>query len=318
MPVTIPPSCVELAALQAGVLSRRQALEDGMAPDAIDRQLRYGYWQSLHRGVYAVYTGSPTREAKLWAALHRAGPGAVLSHHTAAELYKVVDRPSPEIHVSIPERRRVEAIQGVVLHRSRRLDESMHHDLRPPRTRLDETVLDVVSQAAYFDQAFSIVCAACQRRLVRPSDLVEAIRGRSKLRWRVELVRALCEVEAGAHSFLEYRYLHRVERRHSLPTATRQAGLADGARRRYLDNLYDEFRVCVELDGLQAHPEDRRWQDLHRINAITAQGIVTLRYGWSDIEYRPCRTAAQIGEVLSQRGWTGQPRACAPRCAVRP
>ena len=39
----------------------------------------------MHRGVYADFTGAPTREAQLWAALLRAGPGAVLSHWTAAE-----------------------------------------------------------------------------------------------------------------------------------------------------------------------------------------------------------------------------------------
>lgn len=220
------------------------------------------------------------------------------------------------IHLTIPETRRVERVTGVVLHRSRRLVDAVHPSLLPPRTRIEETVLDLVDQATSFDAAFHVVCAACQRGLTRACLITEAMTKRAKLRWRRELAKALRDIDAGAHSFLEYRYLHRVERLHGLPTASRQVKVVDGVRSRYLDNLYRDFKLCVELDGKQAHPDDQRWQDLRRVNAIAAQGITVLRYGWFDVEHRPCRTAAQIVEVLINLGWQGRPRACAPTCAV--
>jgi hypothetical protein len=116
----VPAQCRELVQLQAGVLSRKQALDSGMAPDVIDRRLRSGRWQALQRGVYSIYTGKPSREVILWAAVHRAGTGAARSHQTAAELFKIVDQPSAVIHLTIPEYRRAShrtaASIGAVLH----------------------------------------------------------------------------------------------------------------------------------------------------------------------------------------------------------
>jgi predicted transcriptional regulator of viral defense system len=176
-----PRECQDLAELQAGVLSRRQALAGGMSPDGIDWGLRSGRLQTLHRGVYAVFTGRPPRAAMLWAAVLRAGPGAVLSHQTAAELYGLTDRPSPRIHVMIAQSRRVESMAGVVIHRSSRLGEVTHPTMQPPRVRLEETLLDLVSQSTAFDSAFNVLCSACQRGLTKPGLIAEAMANRTKL-----------------------------------------------------------------------------------------------------------------------------------------
>jgi hypothetical protein len=50
--------------------------------------------------VYALFSGEPGREALLWAAVLRAGPDAMLSHHTAAELYRLTDRQNGAAHVA--------------------------------------------------------------------------------------------------------------------------------------------------------------------------------------------------------------------------
>ena len=91
----LPEVCRELIEDQRGVLSRAQALESGVGWDTVRWRLRAGDWQRVHRGVYATFTGEPGREAVLWAALRRAGPAAVLSHQTAAELSQLVTRPGP-------------------------------------------------------------------------------------------------------------------------------------------------------------------------------------------------------------------------------
>jgi hypothetical protein len=56
-----------------------------------------------------------------------------------------------------------------------------------------------------------------------------------------------------------------------------------GGRVCYLDNLYGEGQVGVELDGVVAHPPGERWRDFQRDNAGVVDGIVTLRYGWADV-----------------------------------
>ena len=246
----LPEELDRLAQIQAGVLTRRQAIDGGMPPYSVDRLAESGCWPTLQRGVYSIYTGEPARQAVLWAAVLRAGPGAALSFETAAEVHRIVDRPSRLLHVSVPRERHIPAVRGLVLHRSAALPGAVHPTDLPPRTKAEETVLDLVGQATSFDAAFAIACAACQRRRTTPARIRRAMDGRVKLRWRGDLAAALAEIGSGVHSLLEYRYVRYVERPHGLPAADRQAKVVIGRQTRYLDNLYRDFGVCVELDGL--------------------------------------------------------------------
>jgi hypothetical protein len=312
----LPSACRELVELQCGVISRQQAMLAGMTADDVGWLLRSGRWRSLQRGAYAVFTGAAPREAVLWATVHRAGPGAALSHQTAAELFRLADEPGPLIHLTVPACRRVVSIPGAVIHRSTRLELARHPTLLPPRTRIEETVLDLAQQAETFDRAFDWVCRACQRRLTTASRLGGSLDTRKRARWRSELSEALADIGHGVHSLLEYRYLHHVEGPHGLPRAVRQVRIVRGARNYYLDNLYADYHVCVELDGRIAHPDDQRWQDSRRDNAAAAEGLVTLRFNWADVTRQPCRTALQLAAALRQGGWPGSPRPCRPGCPV--
>jgi len=109
-----------------------------------------------------------------------------------------------------------------------------------------------------------------------------------------------------------------VERAHGLPAARRQAKRRHGSGHRYLDNLYEGYWLCVELDGVAAHPAEGRWRDTRRDNANLVQGTDTMRYGWPDATEHRCRPAAEIAAVLRDRGWTGTLRACGPGCTAAP
>ena len=103
-----------------------------------------------------------------------------------------------------------------------------------------------------------------------------------------------------------------------LPAARRQVPVTLGGRRRYLDNLYQDYLLAVELDGAAAHPVTERWRDIRRDNSLAGLGMLTLRYSWSDVTSQRCQVAAQIAGVLAQRGWPGPVRRCSPRCPVAP
>jgi hypothetical protein len=314
MPRQLPRACLEIIDQQNGVISRAQALASGIDPDMIGRLVRGGRWQRLQRGVYSAFTGPPNRDALLWSAVQRAGPGAVLSHQTAAELFRLTDTRSSLIHVTIPVTRRSGPVSGVVIHRSRRVADARHPALQPPRTRIEDTVIDLVDQSASLDMVLALACAACQRRLTRADLLLRAMSARKKLRWRAELSDALADIGTGVHSPLEFRYVRGVERPHGLPAAKRQVRVGSDGRPGYLDNLYDDFDVIVELDGRVAHPDDQRWRDARRDNAALVHDRLTLRYGWADVTVRRCATAIQVGSVLKRRGWQGQLRPCGPQC----
>jgi len=274
-------------------------------------------WQRLGRGAYATFTGDLSREARLWAAVLWARPGAALSYETAAELHGLLERPRSQIHVSVPAGRhpgRKRKIPGVVIHRSRCLVPEWQPPWQLPRTSVDDTVLDLISAARSFDDAYGWISRAVGRQLTSPGSLHKALERRSRIRWRAWLSAALQDAADGVHSPLERHYVQGVEQAHGLPAARRQARRRHGSGTRYLDNAYEQYRLCVEMDGLVAHPAEGRWRDTHRDNQNLAQGTVTLRYGWPDATENRCRTAAEIAVVLRRRGWTGTLRPCGPAC----
>lgn len=313
---SIPASLRELAESQSGVVTRQQARDAGMSRDAIAWQLSRERWQQLQWGVYSLFGGPPARDTVLWAAVLRTGRDAVLSHQTAAELTRLTDKPTEFVHLTVPVSRRVRPIPGLVIHTSSYVGQAKHPCLLPPRTRLEETVLDLTGLAATFDDACDWVTRACGRRLTTEARLLEAMAHRGRLRWRDPLTRLLTDPGSGVHSVLEFRYYRGVERAHCLPQAARQVRVIRGRRSAYRDAYYTEYRVVVELDGRLAHPGGTRWRDIRRDNAAAAAGSVTLRYGWSDVTRDRCRTAGELARVLVQRGWVGVPKLCSADCSI--
>jgi hypothetical protein len=306
----------ELLARQCGVFARWQVDPMGPDLDVAAAHLRSGRWQRLYLGVYAAFTGRLCRDAQLWAAVLRAGPRAVLSHQTAAELDGFAAGPSQLIHVTVPLARHMVGIPGLAVHRSGRLEQARHPARTPPRTRIEETALDLAQLAATFDDAFGWIGRPCNGRLTTPQLILQAMQSRGKVRWRAELAYALGDIAEGVHTPLENRYVRNVERPHGLPAGKRQVPIIRNSRREYLDNLYSELGIGVELDGQAYHPAEERWQDIGRDNALAADGIVILRYGWADVSDRACQVAAQIGAAAAKRGWAGSLRPCGPACHV--
>jgi hypothetical protein len=311
----------ELLDFQSRVVSCRQALGHGMSRDGVSSRSQSGAWQRLYRGTYATFSGVPPREARLWAAVLRAGPGAVLSHETAAEVHGLIDKPSKMIHVTVSADRnpgKSGKIPGVVVHRSRRVVSQALPPWQLPRTPVAETVLDLVAASVSFDDAYSWLSRATGRRLASAGMIKEALAVRKRMRWREWLGEALDDVADGVVFPLELRYVRDVERAHGLPVARRQARrvLASGVR--YLDNFYDAYRLCVELDGRSSHPPEQKWQDADRDNDnLFAGDVQTVRFGVRDVTVRRCARAAQLAAALMRRGWDGAGlHACDAGCQV--
>jgi hypothetical protein len=143
--VHLPAHCQDLLDIQHGVIARWQAAQSGLNVRTIDAWLHSRRWQRLYDGVYATYTGQPSRRAVQWAGVLRAGRGAGLGYHTAAELDGLGDRPVDAIHVIVSSSRRVvvgtqergRGMPPVVVHYSARINDAIHPSRTPPRTRLE-------------------------------------------------------------------------------------------------------------------------------------------------------------------------------------
>lgn len=306
---------------QRGVVENSQARGAGISRGSLEHRLKSGKWRRLHRGVYATFTGEVPREATLWAAVRRAGEGAMLSHETAAEVQGLSGKPSREIHITVPTKRRPAQsgpISGVVIHRS---DQSLPQRLpgwELPRTRIEDTVLDLVTTAETFDDAYTWLSRALSRELVTVSMLRYALAARKRMRWRSWLTEALADAEEGALFPLERRYLRDVERAHGLPRARRQARRTIAGRTHYRDAWYEDFGVCVELDGAAYHGHDQLRRDQDRDNRnLAADDVRTYRFGLVGVTERACESAAMVAATLRRNGWEGTPHPCRrPECTV--
>ncbi len=300
------------------MLARWQLLGAGYTDELIEANLLAARWQVVAPGVYALFTGRLSRSSQLWAAVLACGYGATLSHRTAAELHGVLDTTEPLIHVSVPSTRRVRPPAGVRIHYSGRLLASRHPTAGPPRTCVEETVLDMVNTTPDVREVVDLVTRACQRRLTTAERLRRCSDRRKKLRHRSALAELLGDVHVGAESPLEVAYFRAVERGHGLPRGLRQAADRSTGRLLRRDVCYPGFGLVVELDGAAAHPVERRHVDMARDNAtVLSRGMVTLRYAWSHVMGGPCHTAVEVAVALRRGGWTGTPRRCGPSCAVR-
>jgi Protein of unknown function (DUF559) len=288
----------------------------GMTRHAIYARLASGRWQQVHCGVYAAYSGPLARESQMWAALLGARPGAVLCHQTAAELHGLLEpAKGGAIHIMVARGQTVAPMRRVVVHYSRRVDAARHPALEPPRTRLEETVLDLAEAERTANGATAWMLDACASRRTTPERLLEAMEARPRMRRRMTLRAALGDVRIGVHSILEHGYLYRVQLPHGLPEGSRQRRTRSGAGYRYEDIRYEEYGVVVELDGQQAHPEGERWRDTRRDNSSAVKGLITLRYTYTDVMERPCEVADEIARTLRGRGYTGVAYRCGATCA---
>lgn len=316
-PVTWP----ELLDFQSRIVSRGQAARYGVTQAAVKRRVESGAWQRMHRGTYATFSGAPPREARLWAALLRAGPGAVLSHESAAEVHRLIDQPAAQIHITVPASRspgRRRPIVGVIIHRSRNLASEPLPPWQLPRTPIAETVLDLVEAARTADDGVGWLTLAIGRRLVSPAMLRDALAARKRMRWRPWIVEALADVADGVMSPVERRYVQGVERAHGLPSGRRQfrRELASGTR--YLDNCYEAYRLCVEIDGRPGHRPEQTWRDADRDGEdLFRDDVVTVRLGLRHVTSGRCAQAAKLAALFIRRGWDAEGlRPCGPDCAV--
>ena len=325
MTVELPSECRYLISRQGGVLACSQAAEYGLDPEWLKSRLRYGDWQRLQRGVYAAYTGRPSRESELWAALLRCGNDAVLSHYTAAERHGLLKGQSQSIHVAVPERvdpARYRKIPGVIVHRSDAIVATGHPAITPRCTRIEDTVLDILKITRGFDAKYNWVCAAIGDRRTTAERILARLAERERYPRRTEVQLMLGFADEGIMSWLELQWVNGVERPHALPAAKRQVRVAQETGNKYLDNLYEDYHLCVELDGQAAHKsEQSRDKKRDRWNLVRGK-IVTMRFETKDLRdaEHQCQAAAEVAHFLSDHREfdQGEPigRPCSPACPV--
>jgi very-short-patch-repair endonuclease/predicted transcriptional regulator of viral defense system len=283
-----------LAERQHGVVATRQLAALGLQQRAVSYRAAAGRLHRVHRGVYAVGHTVLTANGRRMAAVLAAGPGAVLSHASAAALWEI--RPTNATRIDVTVRtKRGRARRGLRIHRTSTLqaDEVTDHQgipvTTPSRTLLDlaatlprralERALDEAEVQELYDLTSLTAIARAHAGERGARALTEALDhdpGTTLTDSELEeLMLALCDE-------------HRLERP---KPQTRVAGLR-------VDFYFAAARLVVETDGYRYHRTRRAFERDRERDAILARaGYRTLRFTHRQLTKRAAEVAATITKV---------------------
>jgi len=309
-----------LISIQAGVVSRAQAIDNGLSDQDIRRLVRRREWTPIHRGVYVNHTGVPTWLQRAWAAVLFCAPAALAGESALRAAYGPGRRDRGDdgpIHVMIDHARRLPSPpEGLVVVRSRAFGQQTRLNTSPPRQRFEDAALDVAIAERDDVRALAVLAAAVQSRRTTARRMLVSLQSRGRAKRRTWLLAVLRDIVEGTCFVLEHEYLTRVERAHGLPTAMRQQRATASTGLVFRDAEYVGGLV-VELDGRIFHDNaEQRDRDLDRDLDAAVDGKQTIRLGWGQVHVRGCHTALRLAQILSRTGWAGRPVGCGPGCPV--
>jgi very-short-patch-repair endonuclease len=264
----------------------------GIAEGTIAQWVKEGYLHQELPRVYSVGHRSGPVEADLAAALLYAGPGAMLSHKTAAWWWKLTSHHPQVIDVSTP--RQCRSLPGVTVHGRRSLDRAWHNGLTV--TNVPQTLLDYASQMPFEDVRY--VLAEADYHRVLDLEAVGAICGRG--RPGATALRSAVKVHwpdlARTRSRLERAFLFLIESA-GLPRPqvnVRVCGLR-------VDCYWPEHKLAVELDGGKGHSTTRQvGRDHGRDLKLRSKGILVRRYAEAQVYRQGEAVLADVRAALDQ------------------
>jgi very-short-patch-repair endonuclease len=265
-----------IAARQHGVVSAEQLSAARIGRQGVYRRVQAGRLHRLHRGVYAVGHTRLSFEARCLAAALALGPGAVVSHRSAAALWRMIPATAGSIDLTLPvdagRRRRA----GIRVHRSATLSAGLttRRDgvpvTRPARTLRDlhRTVPQPVFRRA--------VRRALDLRLISDGDLD----GEPDL----------------TRSELERLFLN-LCRRHRLPQPEVNARLGPFE----VDFLWRDRALIVETDGYRHHADRAAFEsDRGRDAELQRRGFRVVRFTYRQVTQDRSAVVAALHALIGQ------------------
>jgi len=268
-----------IAGNQHGVIAAWQLRDVGLVPSRVADRATAGHLHRIHRGVYAVGNPNIGKEGRWMAAVLACGEGAVLSHCSAAELWRILSpggsnyngRPV-DVTVSGDGGRKRRA--GIRVHRSSTLSPAdVTRRLGIPVTRPGRTLGDL-------------------RRTIPSKAFAGALRQADYLRLPI----GEDHRPDRTRSELEAKFL-KLLRHHRLP----QPEVNVRVDRHLVDFLWRRERLIVEVDGWKAHRTRSAFEeDRARDARLSLSGYTVLRFTWRQVETDAKRVARTVRELLQR------------------
>jgi hypothetical protein len=164
-------------------------------------------------------------------------------------------------------------------------------------------VVDAAQWAHTDRQARVMIAMAFQQQRVAAAQIDEVLARMPMVKRGSLIARTSADAAGGALALAELDFLA-LSRQAGLPEPKLQQVRRDASgRRRYLDVLYEDYGVHVEIDG--GHHVDIRqaWADMERQNEIWIAGDRVLRFPAWLVRESPAEVIAQVRAALMAAGW---------------
>jgi hypothetical protein len=291
-----------LARDQHGMVSRSQALKEGLTWEQVHHRRERGLLVDMFEGVYRHAAVPLTWKGRLMAAVLAAGDGAYASHRSSGRLVGFRDVPlyRPELTVvslDHPDR------SGIRIHRTNLLlpaDVTVVDGI--PCIAAPRTCLDLGGVLPY-EIVEPIVQDAVIRKIVKHEALfavLERVGGRG--RRGTTALRAVVRgglPDEKIESELERRLLALFPRDHGFELQYEMV-CADGRRVR-IDAARPDLKIAVEAIGYRWHATAKKVREgLARRRSIQASGWEVWEYGWADVVETPDIVRAELAKLVAR------------------
>ena len=263
----------------------------GLSRDAVSDRALSGRLHQVHRCVYAVGHTNLPLEGRFLAAVKACGPGAVLSHHSAAALWGFIawDDRYPEVTVTGGSARRH---PGLRVHRTTTLDRddtTRHRGI--PVTSPARTLLDLAAHLSHRPLRSATRRAQSLHRV----DLRQLVSILARQRpGCARLARIVATGPAPTRSELEDVVLDLILRGGFAHPQVNEP-LRRSGRRVVPDFRWPGQHLVVEADGAAWHDNQlAREDDAERQALLEAHGERVLRVTWDQAITDPRRTLARV------------------------
>jgi very-short-patch-repair endonuclease len=297
-----------LAEGQYGVVGRGQLIELGLGRRGVEHRIAMGRLHPVAHGVYAVGHRILSSKGNWMASVLSSGPGAILSHRSAAVFWGIKAPSAGPVHVTVSRkstssrliRRHHFALPG---------DEVTVHDGMPVTT-VPRTVLDLAATSSTDEVEVVIRQVEFLRLYDRLSllDLVARYPGRRGVaRIRAALARIEALPAGRVRSPLETRFLPFL-RRYRVLRPRLNDWIIVGERRYQVDCHWPGTGQIVELDSWQAHGSRSAFrEDRIRDRVLRTAGYEVTRISWRQLDDEPEAIASDLRQLLGagRSRWAG-------------
>lgn len=283
----------DLAHHQHGIIERRQATELAPSRSAARSELCRSHWTEAGHGVYRLRGSRDTAWQVAMIAVLQGGPGAVVSHHSAAALWGLPGAPIERTHVTTIRRVNSRGDERIVLHRARRLAVEHVTNLNGiPITRPERVPFDLANIGVPARRVERVIDRFWSDRLVSGRSLrrVAATLATRGFRGTV-LMRDLLNERPNdwipPASGLEGRVMRLLaEAGHG--SVERQVNLGGDEWIGRVDFVDRQQKVVIEVQSELHHAAlSSRRDDLARFDALRAAGFSVIEVWENDVWHRP-------------------------------